>query len=440
MRDRYRLSGLRDDELLGKLSGLVKTGNALNADALAHLAELDERRLYLELGFSSLFAYCVESLGMDESSAGRRITAARVCRRFPAVFERVASGALSLSALCALNPHLNPENAEGLFEASRNKSRRWVEEMLAARFPKPDVRDLIRRMPPKAELRPSLAATTEPNILPTWISIPIPTPTPTPLPTPTSTSAPAPIELRRTSGKPIDGPQRRIEPLSLDRYGFHFTGDSSLKEKFERARALLSHELPRGEMSALFELALDALLLDREKRRFSVVRKPRQWVRPHSPGECGRKEPNEASVQSAGASPQSKSERSRHIPAAVVREVYGRDDGQCCFVARNGRRCNSRVFLEIDHIQPFAAGGPAVVENLRLMCRAHNQWHALRYFGRERIKAARSRSSSARVQRNGEAAAPDTDIQSAGKREPNCVPVVGRGFRSPGSVQVDEVS
>ena len=82
MRERYCLRAVRDQQLLSALSGLVEAGNALNADVLAHLAELDERKLFLELGFSSSFAYCLESLGMDESSAGRRITAARVCRSF----------------------------------------------------------------------------------------------------------------------------------------------------------------------------------------------------------------------------------------------------------------------------------------------------------------------------------------------------------------------
>src|SRR6185295_10883650 len=95
----------------------VQQSNGLNAQVLAHLVELDERQLHLELGFSSLFAYCVESLGMSEGTAGRRVTAARVCRRFPDAFERVARGQLHLCALCALAPHLNSENAMELFEA-----------------------------------------------------------------------------------------------------------------------------------------------------------------------------------------------------------------------------------------------------------------------------------------------------------------------------------
>ena len=81
---------------------------------------------------------------MSEGTAGRRVTAARVCRRFPEVFERVARGELHL---CALAQHLNSENASELFEVCQGKTRRQVEQLLAVRFPRPDVREQIRRMP-----------------------------------------------------------------------------------------------------------------------------------------------------------------------------------------------------------------------------------------------------------------------------------------------------
>src|SRR5450755_1662328 len=51
MHDRYRLGGVADDRLLAALSGLVERENDLMSDLLAHLAELDERRLFLDLGF-----------------------------------------------------------------------------------------------------------------------------------------------------------------------------------------------------------------------------------------------------------------------------------------------------------------------------------------------------------------------------------------------------
>jgi hypothetical protein len=154
--DRYRLGGLEDGQLLAALSGLVRRENDSLSDLLAHLAELDERALCIALGYSSLFAYCTEALGFCKSSAGRRIAAARVCRDFPEAFASIANGELQLSVLCALRPHLSAENANELFAACARKSYEQVEELLAARFPKPDVRDLIRRLPATAVVTPDV--------------------------------------------------------------------------------------------------------------------------------------------------------------------------------------------------------------------------------------------------------------------------------------------
>src|SRR6478736_1889583 len=98
MNDQYRLGRLGNSELLAGLSTLVRQSNELTAQVLAHLVELEERMLHLELGFASLFSYCVEALGMSEGAAGRRVAAARVCRRFSGAFERVARGQLHLCA------------------------------------------------------------------------------------------------------------------------------------------------------------------------------------------------------------------------------------------------------------------------------------------------------------------------------------------------------
>ena len=146
------MKSLADDELLAGLSSIVGRQNQITAEFLAYLAELDERQLFLDLGFSSLFEYCVEALGLCESTAGRHIAAARVCRNHPEVFAMVAGGTLHASALSLLRKHLTPENAAELFELCKRKSARQAEELLAVRFPRPDVRDLVRRLPSQARL------------------------------------------------------------------------------------------------------------------------------------------------------------------------------------------------------------------------------------------------------------------------------------------------
>ena len=93
-----------------------------------------------------------------------------------------------------------------------------------------------------------------------------------------------------------------------------------------------------------------------------------------------------AALRCVGAVPGS---RSRYIPAVVRREVWRRDQGCCSYVdPHSGRRCGSRYRLEIDHIVPFALGGGAEPENLRLRCGAHHRLrHAQRHAHAESLPA-----------------------------------------------------
>jgi 5-methylcytosine-specific restriction endonuclease McrA len=77
--------------------------------------------------------------------------------------------------------------------------------------------------------------------------------------------------------------------------------------------------------------------------------------------------------------------RSRHIPAAVTRDVWRRDQGRCAFVGTHGR-CAERGFLEFHHVIPFADGGVATAGNIQLRCREHNQHEADLWDGADIVK------------------------------------------------------
>src|SRR5436309_7905194 len=90
----YSLSHLSDSALLRDLATLVAHDRATTARLLAHLAEVDERRLYLPAAYPSIYAYCVGELRLCEQAAFKRIRAARTARRFPAIFAALAEGRL----------------------------------------------------------------------------------------------------------------------------------------------------------------------------------------------------------------------------------------------------------------------------------------------------------------------------------------------------------
>jgi hypothetical protein len=111
--------------------------------------------------------------------------------------------------------------------------------------------------------------------------------------------------------------------------------------------------VPSGDLEAVLDSALDALLVQLEKRKAARVESPR--------------------TASPRTAPVPARPTSCHIPAHVRRAAWERDGAQCSFVSAAGRRCCETGFLEYDHIVPFAQGGAATVDNIRLLCRAHNQ-------------------------------------------------------------------
>src|SRR6187401_275798 len=95
-----------DDELLSATRRLIGAERKLTARLVAYLAEIEERRLHLVAGYSSMFDFCTRGLGLSENEAFRRIAAARLGKRFPVVHELLASGAVHLSTLELLRDHL----------------------------------------------------------------------------------------------------------------------------------------------------------------------------------------------------------------------------------------------------------------------------------------------------------------------------------------------
>ena len=133
-----------------------------------------------------------------------------------------------------------------------------------------------------------------------------------------------------------------------------FTVTQDTYEKLRRVRDLLRHRLPTGDPAAIFDQAISLLLESLEKQKLAATIRPRRA--------------------------QATEGHTRHVPAAVRREVWVRDGGRCRFEGSAGR-CQETGRLEFHHVEPYASGGPTTVENLELRCAAHNRYEAEQHFG-----------------------------------------------------------
>src|SRR6478752_4779773 len=149
--DTSALARLSDADLVARISETCLEGHSLTARLLVYLGEVEERRLDLRAACSSMFDFCLHRLGMSEGAAYRRITGARLVRRFPCLLPVIERGELHLSTLVLLKAHLNDTNVEELVISVKGKTHREVAEQLARIAPRPDVPSRIRALsfPPR---------------------------------------------------------------------------------------------------------------------------------------------------------------------------------------------------------------------------------------------------------------------------------------------------
>ena len=354
------LECLNDQARLYQFGDLVRQDHEGNAQLIRHIDAIDRRQLWARLGHPSLFSFLVTRFHMSESTAGKRIGAARTARRFPVLFEMVARGEIHLSGIHRLKAHLTRENHEQVLAQAKHQTIRQIEELVARLAPQPDVPTTLRALPNRTTSSSPLTA----PALGTPTLAPAPAPAP-PLPSAHAAfGSPPKVEPAPTPLPPRRDPDPT--PLSPGRYRLQLTVSQSTRDKLEQLRDLLAHQIPNGDPAVIFERALDALLELIHKQKIGATEKPR--------------------ARRPSAVP-----RARWIPAALRREIWQRDQGRCSFVGEDGHHCNETRGLEFAHVKPWAKGFGHSASNLCLRCRAHNAWEADRDYGTGFMTSKRQR-------------------------------------------------
>lgn len=330
-----QLGELTDSDLVARIACACADERRLVAEVVAYLIEVKRRELHLIDGYSSLFDFCTRRLGMSNGAAFRRMNAAKLAKQYPFLLPRLASGQLHLSGLLLLRDHLNDANAEELADAASGKSESEIEALLVARWPKPPVPERIAPVSPQ-------------TVLPTT-----------------------------ESALPPAGPPRRshAKPLSPTTFHLQLTMGAETHAKLLRARDMMRHRQPDGDLAVVVDRALDALLAQLERQ-----------------------------VLAKAARPRATSTSTKAISRGARREVFARDGQQCTYRSVDGNRCPARAFLELDHATTRSRGGDHQSTNLRVYCHAHNQLHARQDFGDAHVDA-KIGARRARAHRRGRSSA-----------------------------------
>ena len=385
------LKGVSDKRLLSSIRKLSETERKTVLSILVHLIEIDRRRLYLEMGYSSLFEFCVKSLGYSRSVAGRRISVARCIRKLPLAMSALASGKVSLTNLSLITGIITTENASDLLSRIAGASKKEVELLVSSRRPRSVIRDRVKPVYVRTEIFVSDTGSGERGEVRSAKRLDGRAAV-----TPPGGSGKSPDSEDISSGSGPAAAERRM--VLEERFEVKFGVDQEFIEKMERLRSLLSTKHHRHlEFEEFFGMLMDEYI----ERRSPEGRIRRKERREQKKAEKERKVaeleqkavPGTDSTRAAGtsekthkASMTAQEKVSRYIPRKVRDEVHVRDKGRCTYVSPGGRRCGATHDLQIDHKVPFARGGDNSPSNLRLLCGKHNRLEAERAYGKKHME------------------------------------------------------
>ncbi len=454
------VSALSDQHLLQRIKELAAVEHHLKVVVIDHLLELERRRLYLSLGFSGLFEYAVRELGYSDGAAWRRIKAMRLCVEVKGARTRIQDGTLTLNAAAELQhaferkerkqasagrgsqagagsgatpngsapgaaektpesdaaPVLDSAERESLVARAAGKSTRQVKEMLAE--VDPDLARPVERMRPLGAGRWELKAVIDDDcrsgldqlkgllshvdpqmtlgeLLGRVVREAVERHDPSRPPRRRRRSRqPADVADETSAPKDTPGPAAAEEPLTAKPAGI------------TTSAPMVQPDSAPGPVAAAVRLEAAAPSATPAPKAESAAQRQDETSAPKSAGPEVAAAPRLAVGAGGGVAARQRPRiRGRGISAAVRRQVWERDRGCCSYVDRgSGRRCGSRHLLEIDHVFPFALGGGAEPENLRLLCAAHHRYrHARRAAARGSSKAAPPWTIATRSREIGEA-------------------------------------
>lgn len=306
--------------LISDLKGLVAKERQVLTEILQYLKEVAERKLYLERGYSSLFAFMREELGYSESAAQRRILAMRLVRDLPEAEKKIETGKLSLTVASQVQSFIRRENQQ---RKVLKKGKLTQNEVLGLvqRLEGTSTRECERKL---VQMAPEIAL-----------------------------------------------PKEKTRAITEEKTLIQFVADKALMGKIEKLKALLSHRNIEGKYDQLFEKVIDMALdkLDperrqerREKRKEKSEKKSKQSLPAPAVQKPNRHIPN-------------------FLRDRVWTRDKGKCQYKD---RNTGRVCGSRHAIQLDHKFPYSLGGEHSEANLQLRCMRHNQYQAEEIFGKRR--------------------------------------------------------
>ena len=319
------IKALRNEELVSTIKALVVKEREVTLAVIEHLQELYDRRIHLSSGYPSIHEYLVKELRYSDGAAHRRISAMRLVQELPEVKQSIVDGTLSLTTASTVQNFFRSEKQKHQKSYSKDEKLKVLNQV--ADTSKDECLRKLSEVSPTFQIKEKVL------------------------------SIPDDEELTR------------------------------LMDEF-RQLAMLADGTPQTIIKTALRLAIKELKRQTQKTKQTKQTNPKNPTNQENLADATSRIQSTSLEKLCGEDqPQDRDQNknkphSRYARKAIKQEVWLRNKGQCSFIdPLTKRRCTATRNLELDHAKPFALDGETAADNLRLMCRAHNQFLAKQTFG-----------------------------------------------------------
>ncbi len=312
------LKYISNDDLLFRTENLVQTERKIMHLVLSHILEIMNRRLYADFGFDSMFSMMIKKYGYSETSALRRIDAAKLLSAVPEVADRLKSGTLNLSQAVQLQKCLESEAKKGEV-VSESRTQEILDNLKNCNG----------------------------------------------------------FETRQVLAQEFDMPikiQEIVRPQKDKSVRLEITFTKEQFEELKQAKSLLSHIAHSGSWADVISVLASK---HNQSKKGTLNKTARAIVELNTSNKSEFTSPTEVEIPntldiSLLASPPKRAPISVHLK----RKVFADAKGCCQYQSTDGTQCGSKFQVQIDHIVPVHWRGSSSSDNLRLLCRTHNLFMA----------------------------------------------------------------
>jgi len=298
------------------------------------IQQVDEAKVFLEMGYSNLFSYLTESLKLTEAQAFTYSTVSRKSRQIPSLQTAIEAG-LSLTKAQRIVPILTKENHQEWISKAQNLSKYDLEREVAG-------------LNPSASKKESLRAISKNR-----------------------------LSLKIEISHELNQKLQRLKTLISNQTKKNVSLEGSLEEI---ANFYLSRKDPLKKASlkaAAAALGSAKLNVDRAVKNVDEKKSNHSNSHSHSHSHSNshsQSHPKNITPTFPGKVNGNPRVLKRQIPAATKHQVFSRDQMCCSFKGLDGKICGSERSLEIHHLKPWSFGGDHSLSNLKSLCHAHHRY------------------------------------------------------------------